>query len=186
VICDVARPPDINPAEAALRPDVLVIESGEVLIPGDIDFGYDIGLPPKTSYACLAETALLAMDGRFRGLHAGPQHHDGPGQGDLQAVAQARLPAGRAALVWQDYVTEEDLAAKKRALADQLPQLIPVLFARVRAEAVRKLAGHSGDTPRAFQGRRRGFDKRWLTVGVIVASTTALLARLLTWRPKAK
>ena len=50
---------------SALRPDVLVIESGEVLIPGDIDFGYDIGLPPKTSYACLAETALLAMEGRF-------------------------------------------------------------------------------------------------------------------------
>src|ERR1051325_4071468 len=65
VICDVARPPDINPAEAALRPDVLVIESGEVLISGNIDFGYDIGLPPKTAYACLAETALLAMDGRF-------------------------------------------------------------------------------------------------------------------------
>jgi NAD(P)-dependent dehydrogenase (short-subunit alcohol dehydrogenase family) len=65
VICDVARPPDINKAEAALRPDVLVIESGEVLIPGDIDFGYNIGLPPKTAYACLAETALLAMDGRF-------------------------------------------------------------------------------------------------------------------------
>jgi predicted amino acid dehydrogenase len=65
VICDVARPPDINEAEAALRPDVLVIESGEVLIPGEIDFGYDIGLPPKTAYACLAETALLAMEGRF-------------------------------------------------------------------------------------------------------------------------
>ena len=28
-----------NPAEAALRPDVLVIEGGEVLIPGNIDFG---------------------------------------------------------------------------------------------------------------------------------------------------
>lgn len=65
VICDVARPPDINEAEADLRPDVLVIESGEVLIPGEIDFGYDIGLPPKTAYACLAETALLAMEGRF-------------------------------------------------------------------------------------------------------------------------
>lgn len=65
VICDVARPPDINEREAALRPDVLVIESGEVCIPGDIDFGYDIGLPPGTAYACLAETALLAMEGRF-------------------------------------------------------------------------------------------------------------------------
>lgn len=65
VICDVARPPDIGEAEAALRPDVLVIESGEVLIPGDIEITYDIGLPPKTVYACLAETSLLAMEGRF-------------------------------------------------------------------------------------------------------------------------
>ena len=71
VICDVARPPDINEKEAALRPDVLVIESGEVLIPGDIDFGYNIGLPPKTAYACLAETALLAMEGRFEDYTVG-------------------------------------------------------------------------------------------------------------------
>ena len=33
VICDVARPADISPAEAKLRPDVLVIESGEILKP---------------------------------------------------------------------------------------------------------------------------------------------------------
>ena len=72
VICDVARPPDINPAEAALRPDVLVIESGEVLIPGDIDFGYNIGLPPKTAYACLAETALVGHGRPFRGLYTRP------------------------------------------------------------------------------------------------------------------
>jgi hypothetical protein len=30
------------------------------------------------------------------------------------------------------------------------------------------------------------FDKRWITVGVLVAGATALLARLLTWRPAAK
>ena len=71
VICDVARPPDIGPREAALRPDVLVIESGEVIIPGDVDFGYNIGLPPKTAYACLGETALLAMDGRFESFTVG-------------------------------------------------------------------------------------------------------------------
>jgi len=65
ILCDVARPPDISQAEAALRPDLLIIESGEVLLPGDVDFGYDIGLPPQTAYACLAETALLAMEGRF-------------------------------------------------------------------------------------------------------------------------
>jgi predicted amino acid dehydrogenase len=44
---------------------VLVIESGEIRLPGDPDFGFDIGLPPKTAYACLAETALLTMEGIF-------------------------------------------------------------------------------------------------------------------------
>ncbi len=71
VICDVARPPDIGEKEAALRPDVAVIESGEVLIPGEIDIGYDIGLPKGTAYACLAETALLAMEGRFESFTLG-------------------------------------------------------------------------------------------------------------------
>jgi predicted amino acid dehydrogenase len=71
IVCDVARPPDINEDEAALRPDVLVIESGEVLIPGEVDFHYDIGLPPRVSYACLAETALLALEGRFESFTLG-------------------------------------------------------------------------------------------------------------------
>ena len=71
IICDVARPPDISAAEAALRPDVLVVESGEVIIPGEIEIGYDIGLPPKVVYACLAETALLAMAGRFESFTLG-------------------------------------------------------------------------------------------------------------------
>ncbi len=65
VLCDVALPSDISPEEAALRPDVLVIDTGEVEIPGPIDLGYDVGLPPGVAYACLAEAALLAMDGRF-------------------------------------------------------------------------------------------------------------------------
>ncbi len=65
VIFDVSMPPDISEEESALRPDVLVISGGEVRLPGVVDVGYDIGLPEHTVYACLAETALLAMDGRF-------------------------------------------------------------------------------------------------------------------------
>jgi predicted amino acid dehydrogenase len=71
VVCDVARPHDISPAEAAVRPDVLVIDSGEVLIPGDVEFGFNIGLPPGVAYACLAETCLLAMAGRFEDFTIG-------------------------------------------------------------------------------------------------------------------
>ncbi len=65
VICDIARPPDISPAESALRPDVLVIEAGEIILPGEPVITIDIGLPPGIVYACLAETTLLAMEGRF-------------------------------------------------------------------------------------------------------------------------
>ncbi|PDW03154.1 serine carboxypeptidase [Candidatus Viridilinea mediisalina] len=65
VICDVARPPDVKPADAARRPDVLIVESGEIVLPGEPDFGVDIDMPPGTAYACLSETALLAMEGMF-------------------------------------------------------------------------------------------------------------------------
>jgi predicted amino acid dehydrogenase len=65
VICDCSRPLDITPAEASKRPDVLVIESGEVNLPGNPKLNIDIGLPPDSVYACTAETVLLALEGRF-------------------------------------------------------------------------------------------------------------------------
>lgn len=65
VVCDVARPPDVKEEDAARRPDVLIVESGEIVLPGEPDFGFDIDMPPGTAYACLSETALLAMDGKF-------------------------------------------------------------------------------------------------------------------------
>ncbi|NJK80791.1 MAG: serine carboxypeptidase [Chloroflexaceae bacterium] len=65
VVCDVARPPNVGKQAAVQRPDVLFIESGELLLPGTPDFGFNINLPPGSAYACLAETALLAMEGRF-------------------------------------------------------------------------------------------------------------------------
>ena len=71
VILDVALPPDISAEEAGVRPDVLVVESGEVLIPGPVRFSFDIGLPPGVAYACLAEAALLAMEGRYESFTLG-------------------------------------------------------------------------------------------------------------------
>lgn len=65
VVCDCARPLDITEEDAAKRPDILVIESGELEVPGPVDFGGDIGLPPKTAYACLAETLILTLEGRY-------------------------------------------------------------------------------------------------------------------------
>ena len=63
VVCDVARPRDVSKRVAEERDDVLVIEGGVVLVPGDVDFGFDFGFPPKTAYACMAETMILALEG---------------------------------------------------------------------------------------------------------------------------
>ena len=65
IICDVSRPFDISLEEASRRPDVLVIASGEVALPGNnVVMDKSIGLPGNIVYACLAETAILAMEGR--------------------------------------------------------------------------------------------------------------------------
>jgi predicted amino acid dehydrogenase len=65
VICDVSRPFDISLDDAAKRPDVLIIASGEVELPGQVKIEKTIGLEGETVYACLAETALLTMEGIF-------------------------------------------------------------------------------------------------------------------------
>jgi len=70
VITDVARPLDLPPEEVARRPDVLVIESGEILLPGQVSMK-NIGLPKNVAYACLAETIVLALEGRFDNFTVG-------------------------------------------------------------------------------------------------------------------
>jgi predicted amino acid dehydrogenase len=73
VICDISRPSNVLADDAKLRPDVLVVESSEVKLPGTPDIGYDIGLPPGIAYGCLAETVLLALEGRFENYTLGRQ-----------------------------------------------------------------------------------------------------------------
>jgi hypothetical protein len=65
VITDVARPLDLPASDVAKRPDVLVIESGEIELPTKVHGMKSIGLPPNVIYACLAETIVLALEGRF-------------------------------------------------------------------------------------------------------------------------
>lgn len=70
VITDVARPLDLSAEDVATRPDVLVIESGEIELPGQVSMK-DIGLPPGVVYACLAETVVLALEGRYETFTVG-------------------------------------------------------------------------------------------------------------------
>lgn len=136
VVCDVARPSDINEAEANLRPDVLVIESGEVIIPGDVDFGYDIGLPPKTSYACLAETSLLAMEGRFEDYTLGRNIE----MERVKEIYKLSLKHGyklAGLRSFGKYITDDDIAVK-RVLADEL-RADAARFAQVKTQAAAEL-----------------------------------------------
>lgn len=71
VVCDVARPRDVSWRVAKERDDVLVIEGGVVAVPGDVEFGFDFGFPPKTAYACMSETMILALEGRYESFTLG-------------------------------------------------------------------------------------------------------------------
>lgn len=64
VVCDVARPRNVSRAVYEQRDDVLVIDGGVIAVPGEAEFGLDFGFPPRTVEACMAETMVLALEGR--------------------------------------------------------------------------------------------------------------------------
>jgi fatty aldehyde-generating acyl-ACP reductase len=65
VVCDVARPRNVSGGLHEQRQDVLVIDGGVVAVPGPVDFGLNFGFPPGTCEACMAETMILALEGRY-------------------------------------------------------------------------------------------------------------------------
>jgi predicted amino acid dehydrogenase len=71
VVCDVSRPRDVSRRTSDERDDVLVIEGGMVDVPGPVDFGFDFGFPPGKAYACMAETMILALEGRYESFSLG-------------------------------------------------------------------------------------------------------------------
>lgn len=71
VVCDVARPRDVSARVAELRDDVMVIEGGVVEVPGDVEFNLNFGFPPRTAYACMAETMILSLENRYESYTLG-------------------------------------------------------------------------------------------------------------------
>ncbi len=64
VLVDCSRPQEFGVAEADERPDVLILLAGELELPGPADVGAELGPPPKTAFASMAEVAILALEGR--------------------------------------------------------------------------------------------------------------------------
>ena len=73
VVVDVARPRDVSVRVARERDDVLVIEGGLVEVPGEVNFGFDFGFPPRMAYACMSETMMLALEGRIESFTLGKE-----------------------------------------------------------------------------------------------------------------
>ena len=73
VVCELSLPHDVSRRVAQERPDVLVTEGGNMLVPGDPHFErvrepgteFDLNLPPRTALACMSETMVLALEGRL-------------------------------------------------------------------------------------------------------------------------
>ena len=129
VITDVARPLDLPPEEVAKRPDVLVIESGEILLPGEVSMK-NIGLPKNVAYACLAETIVLALEGRFENFTVGRNIE----WEKVREIYQLGLKHGMrlAAISGVNGVFSDEDIERVRELA---------LAARARQEASRKKSG---------------------------------------------
>ena len=73
VVCELSLPHDVSRRVAERRPDVLVVEGGNVLVPGRPRFErvrepgteFDLNLPPRTALACMSETMILALEDRL-------------------------------------------------------------------------------------------------------------------------
>ena len=72
VVCELSLPHDVSRRVAVERPDVLVVEGGNMRVPGDMRWWrvrepgetFDMGLPQGTALACMSETMVLALEGR--------------------------------------------------------------------------------------------------------------------------
>jgi len=71
VICDINSPHNVSKQVTEIRQDVLVLEGGVVEVPGKVHYNFNSGFPAGTSCACLAETMMLAMEGRYENYSLG-------------------------------------------------------------------------------------------------------------------
>jgi len=65
IIYEVSQPRNASRLILKERPDVLIVDGAYVAIPRDIKFWW-MGRPPQTSFACMVETMMQAMEGDLK------------------------------------------------------------------------------------------------------------------------
>lgn len=122
VVCELSLPHDVSRRVALERPDVLVTEGGNVLVPGEPRFErvrepgseFDLNLPPRTALACMSETMVLALERRFEPYTLG-RGIDVKKVVEMEAMAENcgfKLAGMRA---FDAAITPEKIAATKEA-----------------------------------------------------------------------
>jgi len=115
VIADITLPMIFSKEDTAKRPDVVVIRSGEIRLPGENVEMADIGLPAQVAYAGLAETIILALEGQFEVFNTG-----GPPQWDkVREIYRLGLKHGMklAAVSGVEGIFSDEDIARVKALA---------------------------------------------------------------------
>jgi predicted amino acid dehydrogenase len=126
VVCELSLPHDVSRRVAEERPDVLVTEGGNMLLPGNPHFErvrepgqeFDLNLPPRTALACMSETMVLALENRLECYTLGRGI-------ELQKVIDIQAMADRCGFKLADMrafdtaITPEKIAATRRAAEER-------------------------------------------------------------------
>lgn len=122
VVCDVSLPHTIGPRVVHARPDVLVIEGGNLTMPGKPRWDrirepgqqFSLGLNPDTALACMSETMVLALENRLESFTLGRGI-------DLARVREISAMADRCGFTLADMrafdapISPADVSAKREA-----------------------------------------------------------------------
>jgi len=122
VVCELSLPHDVGRRVAEQRPDVLVVEGGNLVVPGNPRFErlrepgteFDLNLPRGTALACMGETMILALENRFEPYTLGRGI-------ELRKVIEITAMADRCGFrladmrAFDEAITPEKLAATRRA-----------------------------------------------------------------------
>jgi len=71
IICDASVPKNVPKEVHSKRKDILLFEGGIVKPPGDVNFNFFFGPDKGLAYACIAETMILCLEGKYENFSVG-------------------------------------------------------------------------------------------------------------------
>jgi fatty aldehyde-generating acyl-ACP reductase len=125
IVCELSLPHDVSRRVSLERPDVLVTEGGNMVVPGENPRferfrergqDFDLNLPPRTALACMSETMVLALEGRIEPFTLGRGI-------DIDKVVEIESMAARCGFTlagmraFDAAITAEKIAATREAAA---------------------------------------------------------------------